>query len=74
VLGRGLPPAMLKTQAADPAEMTVEQSQRKGVWAAGELYKPHVGRWPRLVARQFLEWLAVPAGMNWLDVGCGTEP
>jgi SAM-dependent methyltransferase len=42
------------------------------VWAAGDLYEPYVGRWSRLVAREFLAWLAVPAGKDWLDVGCGT--
>lgn len=42
------------------------------VWAAGDAYEPYVGRWSRLVARQFLDWLAVPAGCSWLDVGCGT--
>jgi SAM-dependent methyltransferase len=44
----------------------------KDLWAAGELYEPYVGRWSRLVARDFLSWLAVPAGKDWLDVGCGT--
>jgi SAM-dependent methyltransferase len=38
----------------------------------GDLYEPYVGRWSRLVAREFLAWLAVPEGMEWLDVGCGT--
>jgi SAM-dependent methyltransferase len=52
--------------------MTVEQSQRKEVWSAGDLYEPYVGRWSRLVAREFLEWLAVPEAKDWLDVGCGT--
>ena len=42
------------------------------VWAAGERYEPYVGRWSRRVARVFLEWLAVPAKRDWLDVGCGT--
>lgn len=42
------------------------------VWAAGNLYEPYVGRWSRRVAREFLDWLAVPAGRHWLDVGCGT--
>lgn len=50
----------------------MEQSQRKEVWAAGDLYEPYVGRWSRLVAREFLEWLAVPDAKDWLDVGCGT--
>ena len=42
------------------------------VWAAGAAYEPYVGRWSRLVAREFLHWLALPEGMAWLDVGCGT--
>lgn len=41
-------------------------------WAAGDLYEPYVGRWSRLVAREFLAWLGRPAGLDWLDVGCGT--
>jgi SAM-dependent methyltransferase len=31
-----------------------------------------MGRWSRLVAEEFVEWLAVPHGSRWLDVGCGT--
>lgn len=46
--------------------------ERKDVWAAGDLYEPYVGRWSRLVAREFLPWLLVPTDMDWLDVGCGT--
>jgi SAM-dependent methyltransferase len=42
------------------------------VWASGASYEPYVGRWSRLVARQFLPWLAVPSGGVWLVVGCGT--
>ena len=47
-------------------------SQPKDVWASGEAYEAYVGRWSRLAARPFLEWLAVPPGSAWLDVGCGT--
>lgn len=42
------------------------------VWARGAVYEPYVGRWSRLVAREFLAWLSVPPGGRWLDVGCGT--
>ncbi|MHB8509256.1 MAG: class I SAM-dependent methyltransferase [Candidatus Dormibacteria bacterium] len=42
------------------------------VWSSGEGYNEYVGRWSRLVARQFLSWLEVPTGYAWLDVGCGT--
>jgi len=41
-------------------------------WAAGALYEPYVGRWSRLVAQEFLKWIAVPRRCQWLDVGCGT--
>lgn len=46
--------------------------ERKDVWAAGNLYEPYVGRWSRLVAARFLEWLDVAPDGSWLDVGCGT--
>lgn len=48
------------------------ETKAKDKWAAGDLYEPFVGRWSRLVAREFLAWLAVPPGKDWLDVGCGT--
>ena len=41
-------------------------------WASGDLYERYVGRWSRLVARNFLAWLDAPADLDWLDVGCGT--
>ena len=44
----------------------------KDVWASGDAYEPYVGRWSRCVAREFVDWLSVPVGRNWLDVGCGT--
>jgi SAM-dependent methyltransferase len=45
---------------------------RTDAWDSGDAYEPYVGRWSRLVAREFLGWLAVPPGGCWLDVGCGT--
>jgi len=45
---------------------------RKDVWAIGDAYEFYVGRWSRLVAREFLAWLGLPAGLRWLDVGSGT--
>jgi SAM-dependent methyltransferase len=50
----------------------VEERRRSDVWASGDEYEPYVGRWSRLVAREFLQWLAAPQGLDWLDVGCGT--
>jgi len=50
----------------------MEHPQRKDTWASGATYEPYVGRWSRLVAREFLAWLAIPPGARWLDIGCGT--
>jgi len=41
-------------------------------WASGSAYEAYIGRWSRLVAPEFLRWLAVPTGRRWLDVGSGT--
>ena len=50
----------------------MESLRRHDKWADGDLYEPYVGRWSRLVAQAFLDWLAVPPDKEWLDVGCGT--
>ena len=47
-------------------------SKPKASWASGDGYEPYIGRWSRLVAHEFLNWLAIPVGSQWLDVGCGT--
>ena len=44
----------------------------KDNWANGDLYEGYMGRWSRHVAREFIQWLAISAGGQWLDVGCGT--
>lgn len=50
----------------------MSKSETKSVWSGGEAYEPYVGRWSRLVAQEFLRWLALPSAQSWLDVGCGT--
>jgi SAM-dependent methyltransferase len=42
------------------------------VWGDADAYERYMGRWSRPVAVAFLDWLAVPPGGRWLDVGCGT--
>jgi SAM-dependent methyltransferase len=42
------------------------------VWSGGEAYESYVGQWSRVVAQEFLHWLALPSALRWLDVGCGT--
>jgi ubiquinone/menaquinone biosynthesis C-methylase UbiE len=38
----------------------------------GDAYERFMGRWSRAAGETFLDWLALPTGLNWLDVGCGT--
>jgi SAM-dependent methyltransferase len=44
----------------------------KDKWTSGGAYESYVGRWSRHIAREFIEWLDMPKGARWLDVGCGT--
>lgn len=48
------------------------QPRPPDVWADGAAYEAYVGRWSRLVAREFLSWLAIAPRGRWLEVGCGT--
>ncbi len=41
-------------------------------WSAGQSYEHYMGRWSRMVAHSFLDWLDAPDGADWLEVGCGT--
>ncbi|MGH2729290.1 MAG: class I SAM-dependent methyltransferase [Actinomycetota bacterium] len=41
-------------------------------WSKGSAYEPYVGRWSRLAAKGFIDWLAPTPGGRWIDVGCGT--
>lgn len=38
----------------------------------GAAYERLMGRWSRDAGVLFLDWLALPGGLRWLDVGCGT--
>ena len=38
----------------------------------GAAYERLMGRWSRPVGEKFLDWLRLPQGLRWLDVGCGT--
>lgn len=41
-------------------------------WRTGGSYERYMGRWSREIAGEFLQWLARPPGLDWVDVGCGT--
>src|ERR1700730_2572934 len=37
----------------------------------GAAYERMMGIWSRLAGEIFLDWLAPPPGLKWIDVGCG---
>ena len=41
-------------------------------WTAASAYEDFMGRWSRRLAPRFVDWLGIPDGAHWLDVGCGT--
>ena len=42
------------------------------VFRNASAYFGYMGRWSRLVAKEFVSWLEVATGRTWLDVGTGT--
>ena len=52
--------------------MDESSKKRNDNWAGGDMYERYMGRWSRHVAREFIRWLDIPSGRQWLDVGCGT--
>ncbi|MEX2227423.1 MAG: class I SAM-dependent methyltransferase [Dehalococcoidia bacterium] len=50
----------------------LDDGQAGQLWTSAEVYERYVGRWSRLVADEFVPWLAAPANGRWLDVGLGT--
>lgn len=46
-------------------------SQQGNAFTDGEGYQRLMGRWSQHTGLQFLDWLDLPKGLRWLDVGCG---
>ena len=44
----------------------------KDNWESGDPYEYFMGRWSKLMAPEFLNWLNLPYSLNWLEIGCGT--
>jgi len=46
-------------------------SEAPALFSDGKAYERLMGRWSRLAGDVFLDWLGLPRGLRWLDVGCG---
>ena len=53
--------------------MTAPQrlTEEPNLFRDGQAYERMMGRWSHLVGEKFLDWLDAPAGLRWIDVGCG---
>jgi SAM-dependent methyltransferase len=47
-------------------------AEAENFFADGEAYELTMGRWSRVAGEEFLDWLSLPNGLRWLDIGCGT--
>jgi ubiquinone/menaquinone biosynthesis C-methylase UbiE len=41
------------------------------MFSDGKAYERMMGRWSKLAGRIFLDWLAPPQNLRWVEVGCG---
>lgn len=63
------PDALSGTVSAERSDLPV--TEPSNVFSDGAAYERIMVRWSRQVGREFLDWLAPAAGLEWLDVGCG---
>jgi SAM-dependent methyltransferase len=52
--------------------VAMTDSSRHDAWQAGDSYDAYMGRWSRSIAPRFVQWLDMPIGLEWLEIGCGT--
>lgn len=60
------------TLAAQIVQASEElMADHKIAYTDGATYERTIGKWSQLAGEVFLDWLAPPAGLSWIDVGCG---
>jgi cyclopropane fatty-acyl-phospholipid synthase-like methyltransferase len=55
-----------------PGDLAHVQLLGRTMWNDAAGYERYVGHWSRAIAPRVLAWLALPPGLKWLDVACGT--
>src|SRR5215475_9271530 len=55
--------------AVQSGELLMAGTQMRFDDGAG--YERYMGNWSQRVGSVFLDWLAAPSGLKWIDVGCG---
>jgi ubiquinone/menaquinone biosynthesis C-methylase UbiE len=59
--------AFLPVKSLNEARMAETQIR----YDDGAAYERAIGNWSRRLGSIFLDWLAAPSGLKWIDVGCG---
>ncbi|MGA8952897.1 MAG: class I SAM-dependent methyltransferase [Xanthobacteraceae bacterium] len=60
-MGRSPSPAIAGADGVAPAILFTD----------GKAYERLMGRWSQVAGAKFLDWVAPPQGLHWIDVGCG---
>jgi len=60
-------PLFLPVKSLNEARMAETQIR----YDDGAAYERAMGNWSRRAGSIFLDWLAAPSGLKWIDVGCG---
>ena len=47
-------------------------TETQSFFTDGEAYQRMMGQWSRAAGEIFLDWLNLPRGLRWADIGCGT--
>lgn len=58
-------------RAVMPTHRVITMARTDNLYEDGEAYERMMGRWSRIAGAKFLDWLDLPKGLRWLDVGCG---
>ena len=67
-----MPEIYCRLSVMSPPDPVSSLPEEKDKWTSGDAYEIWMARWSRLLAPQFLDWLAIPPGARWLDLCCGT--
>ncbi len=46
-------------------------AEAANLYEDGKAYDRMMGRWSAIAGEKFLDWLGLPNGLRWLDIGCG---
>ncbi len=52
--------------------IVIVSEEQHDAWNDGSSYENYMGRWSRLIANRFIEWIDQAPNQDWMEVGCGS--